>query len=109
MSLRIIAFFVVALGLVLTLLSSARAGRARAVYSEIMGCETGCDVAAAGWPVPYLVDYPGISVVGIANLSGALLGEDKFHLLPFALTLLFWTAVAAAASLIGRQILRTRS
>jgi hypothetical protein len=70
---------------------------ARAVYSEIMGCESGCDVVAAGWPLPYLADYPGISVVGAANLAGALLGEDRLRWLPFALTWLFWTAVSAGA------------
>lgn len=80
-------------GLLLALASSAFPGRTTAVYSEIMGCEAGCEVAAAGWPVPYLVDYPGISVVGSAGLSGALVGEDHFRLLPFLLTALFWTAL----------------
>jgi hypothetical protein len=74
-----------------------------------MGCETGCEVAAAGWPAPYLVDYPGISVVGTANLSGALLGEDKFHLLPFALTFLFWTALSAGVHFIWIWINRVGS
>src|SRR3712207_6580319 len=91
-----------AIGLLLTVLSSARAGRARAVYQEIMGCEAGCEVAAAGWPTPYLVDYPGISVVGAANLSGALIGEDKIRWLPFGLTLLFWTMASAGAWLSWR-------
>ena len=95
---------VLACGLALALLSSAKPGRARAVYSEIMGCETGCDVAAAGWPAPFLVDYPGISVVGSADLSGALLGEDKFYLIPFVLTLLFWVAAATAALLVWRRV-----
>ena len=84
-------------GLILALASSIHAGRARAVYAEIMGCEVGCEVAAAGWPMPYLVDYPGISVVGSVDLFGALMGEDKFHLLPFAGTALFWTAAVALA------------
>jgi hypothetical protein len=97
---------IVPVGLVLSLLSSAKAGRARAVYSEIMGCESGCDVAAAGWPIPYLVDYPGISVVGVANLSGAMLGEDKFHTAPFTMTLLFWVAASAAAWFLWRRIMR---
>lgn len=84
-------------GLILALASSIHAGRVKAVYAEIMGCEVGCEVAAAGWPMPYLVDYPGISVVGSVDLLGALTGEDKFHLLPFAGTALFWTAAVALA------------
>ena len=47
--------------------------------------------------MPYLVFYPGISVVGSVDLLGALTGEDKFHLLPFAGTALFWTAAVALA------------
>jgi hypothetical protein len=90
-------------GLALTLLSSAKGGETSATYSEIMGCEQSCPVAAAGWPFPYLVDYPGISVVGSADLSGALVGEDKFRLLPFVLTLAFWTAAAMAAALLRRR------
>lgn len=81
-----------------------KAGRSEATYSEIMGCELSCDVAAAGWPAPYLIDYPGISVVGSANLSGALLGEDHFRLLPFLLTLLFWTAAASGAAYLWRRL-----
>ena len=96
------ALLVAAIGLLLALLSSAKGGRTGAVYPEIMGCETGCEVAAAGWPVPYLVDYQGISVVGAANLSGALFGEDKFRWLPFGLTLLFWTMMSAGAWLSWR-------
>ena len=90
-------------GLILTLFSSGRGGRARAVCSEIMGCESGCEVAAAGWPAPYLVDYPGISVVGAADLFDAVVGEDRFHWLPFALSLLFWIAVAVGAWLLWRR------
>ena len=93
-------------GLALALLSSAKAGETSATYSEIMGCEQSCRVAAAGWPFPYLVDYPGISVVGSAGLSGALTGEDKFRLLPFLLTLAFWTAAALVADLLWRRARR---
>ena len=74
-------------GLMLALLSSAKAGSASATYSEIMGCEQSCEVAAGGWPVPYLVDYPGISVVGSVDLMGGLLGEDHFRPREFCLTM----------------------
>jgi hypothetical protein len=86
---------ILASGLILALASSAIPREAWAVHSEIMGCETGCAVAAVGWPIPYVVDYPGISVVGRASVTGALVGEDQFRLSAFGLTFLFWTAVAA--------------
>ena len=57
--------------IIFTLLSSTKEGAVWATYSEIMGCEFGCRVAAAGWPVPYIADYPGISVVGSADVVGA--------------------------------------
>ena len=92
-----------AVGLLLALLSSLVPGRAKAIYAEIMGCEAGCAVAAAGWPVPYVVDYPGISAAGSADLIGALLGEDRVRWLAFGLTALFWTATAAALLLLARR------
>ena len=73
------ASFALIAGLALALASSAYAGQAQALHAEIMGCEHGCTVAAAGWPLPYLIDYPGISVVGSASLTGALTGEDQFR------------------------------
>ena len=98
------AMLLLGAALLLALLSSAKAGRVWATYSEIMGCEERCDVAAAGWPAPYLVDYPGISVANSADLTGALVGEDKFRLAPFLLTTLFWLAVVIAIRLLLRRM-----
>jgi hypothetical protein len=98
------SLLILASGMTLAFLSSAQAGRTSATYSEIMGCEVACDVAAAGWPAPYLVDYPGISVVGSADLSGALLGEDRFRTGAFFQTLVFWTLVSGAAWCVSRAI-----
>jgi hypothetical protein len=100
------ALIIVSAGLVMALLSSFQPGRAKATYPEIMGCEVSCNVAAAGWPVPYLIDYPGISVVGSANLSGGFLGEDKFRGSYFALTWGFWTLACGLAGLLGRAVRR---
>lgn len=84
-----------------------REGRSRAIYSDIMGCEQGCDVAAAGWPLPYLIDYPGISVAGSADLLGALVGEDRFRPLPFAGAALIWTAIVALGFALWQQVTRS--
>ena len=78
-------------GLILTLISSIFIGSARATYPDILDCERQCVVAANGWPFPYLLDYPGLSVTGAASLVGALFGEDRFHLKPFLLTWGCWT------------------
>lgn len=52
-------------------------------------------VVVLGFPFPYVSDYHGISVVGRASLTGALLGEDLFHPAAFVLNLLvYFTAFA---------------
>ena len=60
----------------LTLLSTAVPGSATAQYEEIMDCERGCEVAAAGYPFPFIIDYPGLSPAKRASLLGAILGID---------------------------------
>ena len=63
-------------------------------------------VIVLGFPLPYVSDYHGISVVGRASLSGALLKEDHFHGGAFVVDLLFYLAlsglVAAALSAMRR-------
>lgn len=91
--------FALVVGSAFALASSGYAGQAQALYVEIMGCEHGCTVAAAGWPLPYLIDYPGISVVGSASLTGALTGEDEFRPWSFLGTAIFWALPAFAVCL----------
>ncbi|WP_152639835.1 hypothetical protein [Sphingobium bisphenolivorans] len=95
-------------GVMLALASSLCDGQAQALYPEIMGCEDGCAVAAAGWPLPYLTDYPGISVVGSASLTGVLTGEDHFRLSSFLVTTLFWTFAALLTARAGRAAAKWR-
>ena len=66
-------------------------------FSDIMGCEKECIVKAAGWPVPYFYDYPGMSVgnrVEVDPLS-IFFGPDKFRLSGFVSTFLFWLLTAS--------------
>ena len=92
-----------ALGLAATLASSAVTQSTVARYGDIDACVTGCEVAAAGWPLPYIVDYPGLSPGNAASLSGAVLGVDRWRPEAVALDLLLWTAFAALlAALLGR-------
>lgn len=85
----------VALGLLLTLLSTAAPRTVAMTYPDIMGCEQSCEVAAAGFPVAFIVDYPGLSPVGSADLAGALLGLDRTLWDRAAVAYVFWTAVSA--------------
>ena len=64
-------------------------------FDDIMGCEKACIVKAAGWPVPYFYDYPGMSVgnrVEVDPLS-IFVGPDKFRLSGFMPTAIFWALV----------------
>jgi hypothetical protein len=85
------------MAVIATLASSSIGGTVNATYPDIMGCESGCPAAAGGWPVPYLVDYPGISPVGSVSLTDALLGIDKIRPIELAATFAFWLAVSALA------------
>lgn len=93
-----------ALGLAATLASSAITQRSVARYADIEGCVTGCEVAAAGWPLPYVVDYPGLSPANRASLGGLAMRVDRFRGEAFAIDLLAWTALAAVIVLVpGRR------
>ena len=94
--------------LCLTLATSARQIDTMARYPDIMGCEAACEVAAAGWPFPYLVDYPGLSPVGSVSLIGALLGMDILRPGALAATFLCWWAFIAAMVLITAAVLVRR-
>ena len=56
-------------------------------YTPPRSCRYG--VLQAGWPLPYVVDAPGISVVGKVTI----VGEDHFHPWPFVADALIAGAV----------------
>jgi hypothetical protein len=95
---------ILVLGIVATLASGAVGQRAVARYADIDGCATGCEVAAAGWPLPYVVDYPGLSPANEASLVGLAMRVDRLRPEAFAVDLLAWTALAAlVVLLLGRR------
>lgn len=90
--------FATALGL--TLLSSVVSGTRLEVQDwDCPPAPASCarPVVVLGFPLPYISDYHGISVVGSASLSGALLGEDHFHLSAFLGDVLLYFVLAALA------------
>ena len=54
---KVVVVLVLAVGV--TLASSGISRTVSATVPGIMGCEKSCQVAAAGWPLPYVIDYPG--------------------------------------------------
>jgi hypothetical protein len=65
-------------------------------------------VLVAGFPVPYLSDYHGISVVNRVSIVGGLLGEDHFHWTAFLLDVAAYALALAAASLAVRRVATPR-
>lgn len=93
----------VILAVAATLSSSLVPATVIATYPDIMKCEQSCLVVAGGWPLPYLVDYPGISPVNSVSLSEGLLGDDVIWLGALATTFSFWLVLfAACVWILGR-------
>jgi hypothetical protein len=84
---------VLAAATILALASSAIRGTVTVNYADIDGCTAGCTVAAAGWPFPYLADYPGLSPTGKASLQESVVGSDHFLWTSFVATWLAWAAL----------------
>jgi predicted lysophospholipase L1 biosynthesis ABC-type transport system permease subunit len=101
------ALLVFAAAAVLALASSAIPGKAAVNYPDIDGCTTGCTVAAAGWPFPYLTDYPGLSPAGSASLMGAVNGGDHVLWTALVATWLAWAALLGAVARISRRRRKT--
>lgn len=79
-------------GVAVTLLSTFAGERsAIATYPDIMGCETGCRVVATGWPLIFVRDYRGMSVVNSADIMEVFIAADLFDWLPFCINVIFWT------------------
>ena len=98
-----------AVALLLTLASSAVQGTRLEVQDwdcppEPQSCAR--PVVVLGFPFPYVSDFHGISPVGSASLSGALLGEDHFHPGAFAADAGLYLLAAAAAQAAWRALRR---
>ena len=53
-------------------------------------------VVVSGFPLPFISDYHGISAIGDASLVSGLLGDDKFHCIPFVADVAFYFVLLAA-------------
>lgn len=95
-------------GVVWSLLSSFVGQRpAEATFPDIMGCEATCRVATSGWPFAFVRDYPGMSVVGRADVSEVWFAADRFDWAPFLADVGAWgLASLAVAALMARCVNR---
>ena len=85
-------------GVLLTLLSTFVGERsAVARYPDIMGCESGCSVVATGWPLTFVRDYLGMSVVETANIMEVWFAADRVAWLPFLVDVAVWSLMSLAA------------
>jgi hypothetical protein len=82
--------------ILLTILSSIVPGERTEHYSDILGCVPKCQVVAAGFPIPYIADYPGLSPTHSADLLGAILGTDRFRLDAFCVDVVAYFIFCAA-------------
>ena len=79
-------------GVLLTLLSTFVGERsALAVYPDIMGCESGCTVIATGWPLTFVRDDLGMSVVNTADIMEVWFAADRFASGPFLFNVVVWS------------------
>jgi hypothetical protein len=101
--------FSLLLGVLATLASTFIGERsAMATYPDIMGCEIGCRVAATGWPLVFVRDYTGMSVVNTADIFEVWFAADRFDWLPFLVDVIVWTAVFLVAALMVRKRAKLR-
>ena len=102
---KLIKHSVIALiALLLTYLSLLIPAKVNVVRVGSMDCEQGCQVVAAGFPKPYLVDAI-ISPVGSVSMNPIdlfLAPLDEFILVNFLISYVFWLAVTVIAVLLPR-------
>jgi hypothetical protein len=100
-------FVLVSLAATLTLASSLVPGKASATQLGNPACENDCEYLAAGWPLPYIVDGPGVSPIGSVDLIGAFFGVDSIIPAALATNYFFWfTFLLASAGMIKIRRLR---
>ena len=93
------------LGVILTLLSTFVGERsALAVYPDIMGCESGCTVVATGWPLTFVRDYLGISVVNTADIMEVWFAADRLIWHPFVFNVVVWSLASFVAHIGFRRL-----
>lgn len=68
-------------------------------------CKPDCEILKlnAGWPVPYVFDSMGVSVINLLHL------EDEFRLPPFIIDIVFYAAVLIIAAFAVERIRNSKA
>ncbi len=87
------------IALLLTYLSLLIPAEIQVVRPSIMGCEQGCVVVAAGFPMPFLQDgiISPVGSVSINPLFIFLIHLDEFLWVSFLVSYVFWLALVLIA------------
>ncbi|TZF90748.1 hypothetical protein [Cognatilysobacter lacus] len=96
----------IVLGVLVTLATSAVRQHTIARYADVEACASGCTVAAAGWPLPWLVDDPGLSPANLVSLRGVVSGVDRLNYEGLALDVVAWALAAWLALALLRRVRR---
>ncbi|MCV2355566.1 hypothetical protein LNV09_15580 [Paucibacter sp. B2R-40] len=91
-------FLLFAVATVATLVSTIVPGRVSATELGMVGCENECSFLTGGWPVPFIVDGPGVSPAGSVDLLGVLLSVDTLLPKAMAANLAIWFAALVAGT-----------
>lgn len=97
MKLKFIKWMLIAL--VLTGLTLLVPTQTQIVRADTMGCEQGCLVAAAGFPMPFLVDgvVSPVGTISINPFDILFIHLDEFVLINFLVSYMFWLALTLIA------------
>ena len=97
MKLKFIKWMLIAL--VLTGLTLLVPTQTHIVRADIMGCEQGCPVAAAGFPMPFLVDgvVSPVGTISINPFDILFIHLDELVLINFLISYMFWLALTLIA------------
>lgn len=100
---RTVTVFAIASGL--TYLSLLVPGQVIAVCSNVSAPDY-CPVLAYGFPLPFLADSQGISLLGSVARDplSLLIGEDDLLWAPLAMSAAFWLLLVLGASLAWRRL-----
>jgi len=63
-------------------------------------------VAASGWPLVFVRDYTGMSVVNTADVSEVLFAADRFDWMPFLIDVAAWGLAAFLTGALVRSLRR---
>lgn len=93
------SLIIVLVALILTYVSLLIPAQTQVVRPEVMDCEQGCPVVAAGFPMPFLVDgvFSPVGSVSINPFNILFIHLDEFVFINFIISYIFWLVLTLIA------------